>query len=194
VRREEILVATCDEVARRGYANTRAADVAAALGVSTGLIFYHFDSKDALLSEAFSYAAQRDLERLDAAMTGRGTPRRRLARILSLYGHEDIGAGWVVWIDAWAASLRSPDMAEVSRALDVRWKESVAEVIRQGVAAGEMTCADPDAAAWRITAMIDGLSVQMTVHAGLLSRRRVNQWVRTAAAAELGMDAAALRP
>ena len=77
VRREEILRATVDEVTRLGFAHTRVADVAEALGISTGLVFYHFESKDALLSDAFAYAAERDLERLDKAVSGRGsTPRR----------------------------------------------------------------------------------------------------------------------
>jgi AcrR family transcriptional regulator len=193
VRRDEILRATCDEVAKRGFAHTRAADVAANLGVSTGLIFYHFDSKDTLLSAAFAYAAERDLERLDAAAAGKGSALRRLARILTMYGPEGIGAGWALWIDAWAAALRSPEMADVSRRLDVRWKDTVAEVIAQGVAAGEMSCADPSAAAWRITAMVDGLAVQATVHDGLLSNRQITAWVRASAAAELGLTPADLR-
>jgi AcrR family transcriptional regulator len=193
VRRDEILRATCDEVVKRGFANTRAADVATALGVSTGLIFYHFESKDALLSAAFAYAAERDLERLDAAAQGRGSALRRLARILKMYGPEGIGAGWALWIDAWAAALRSPEMADVSRRLDVRWKDTVAEVIAQGVATGEMVCADPSGAAWRITAMLDGLAVQTTVHEGVLSTRQINAWVRTVAAAELGVEPGDLR-
>jgi AcrR family transcriptional regulator len=193
VRREEILRATCDEVAKRGFASTRAADVAAALGISTGLVFYHFESKDALLSAAFAYAAERDLARLDRAAGGRGSARRRLARILTMYGREGEGTGWALWIDAWAAALRSPEMADVSRRLDVRWKDTVAEVIAQGVASGELTCADPSGAAWRITAMIDGLAVQATVHDGLLSPRRINAWVRAAAAAELGLQPGDLR-
>jgi AcrR family transcriptional regulator len=193
VRRDEILRATCDEVAKRGFAHTRAADVAANLGVSTGLIFYHFDSKDTLLSAAFAYAAERDLERLDAAAAGTGSALRRLARILTMYGPEGIGAGWALWIDAWAAALRSPEMAEVSQRLDVRWKETVAEVIRQGVESGEMTCTDPSGAAWRITALIDGLAVQTTVHAGVLAKRTITTWVRALAAAELGVEPGDLR-
>jgi AcrR family transcriptional regulator len=193
VRREEILRATVDEVTRRGFANTRVADVAAALGISTGLVFYHFESKDALLSAAFAYAAERDLERLDAVARGRGSATRRLARILTMYAPEGGGAGWPLWIDAWATALRSPEMAEASRRLDVRWKDTVAEVIRQGVERGELACADPSGAAWRITAMVDGLAVQSTVHDGVLSRRQVSAWVRTAAAAELGVDPVALR-
>jgi AcrR family transcriptional regulator len=194
VRRDEILRATCDEVAKRGFAHTRAADVAANLGVSTGLIFYHFDSKDTLLSAAFAYAAERDLERLDAAATGPGSALRRLARILTIYAPEGIGAGWALWIDAWAAALRSPEMAEVSQRLDVRWKDTVAEVITQGVASGELTCADPSGAAWRITALLDGLAVQATVHEGVLAEKQVNAWVRTVAAAELGVQPGDLRP
>lgn len=194
VRRKEILRATVDEVTRLGFAHTRVADVAQALGISTGLIFYHFDSKDALLSAAFAYAAERDLERLDRAATGSGSAARRLARILRMYGPEDSGAGWSLWIDAWATSMRSRPMAEVSQRLDVRWKETVAAVIAQGVSTGEMTCGDPSGAAWRITAMLDGLAVQATVHDGVVSRRQVTRWVRAAAATELGIDPGALRP
>lgn len=193
VRQEEILRATCDEVEKRGFANTRAADVADALGISTGLVFYHFESKDALLSAAFAYAAERDLQRLDDAATSTGNALGRLATILRMYAPEESGAGWPLWVDSWATALRSPEMAEVSQRLDVRWKETVAEVIRHGVEAGEMTCADPDGAAWRITALLDGLAVQSTVHDGVVTAQQVEDWVRVAAAAELGIDPDDLR-
>lgn len=193
VRREEILRATVDEVTERGFGSTRVADVATRLGISTGLVFYHFDSKDALLSAAFGYAAQRDLDRLDAAATGTGSAARRLAKILAMYAPEDSGAGWPLWIDAWAAALRSTEMAEVSRRLDVHWKDTVAAVIADGVRRGEMTCADPAGTAWRLTAMLDGLAVQATVHEGVVTKRQVTSWVRRAAAAELGIDPSALR-
>jgi len=192
VRREEILRATVDEVTESGFASTRVADVAGRLGISTGLVFYHFESKDALLSQALAYAAERDLERLDAAAGAKGSATRRLARILALYAPEGSAAGWSLWIDAWASSLRSPEMAEVSQQLDVRWKDTVAAVIADGVGRGELHCDDPSAAAWRITAMLDGLAVQSTVHAGVLSRRQITTWVRTMAASELGIEAADL--
>lgn len=191
VRKEEILRATCDQVAERGFAKTRAADVARALGISTGLVFYHFESKDALLSAAFAYAAERDLQRLDAAARGEGSALERLASILRMYAPEDSGAGWPLWIDSWATALRSSEMAEVSQRLDVRWKDTVADVIRQGVAAGELSCDDPNGAAWRITALLDGLAVQSTVHRDVVTAEQVETWVRRAAAAELGVDAGA---
>src|SRR4029450_11370063 len=78
VRREGILRATCREGIARGFASTRGADVAAALGVSTGLVFYHFTNKETLLGEAFRYAAGEDLERLSGAAAGGGAGARGL--------------------------------------------------------------------------------------------------------------------
>ena len=53
VRKEEILRTAVEEIARRGFASTRVADVAAVLGISPALVFYHFASKDRLLAAAF---------------------------------------------------------------------------------------------------------------------------------------------
>ena len=63
-RKAEILETTIRVVLERGFGNTRVADVAAALGVSTGLIHYHFSSKGELLAEAFRYAADADIARV----------------------------------------------------------------------------------------------------------------------------------
>ena len=187
VRREEILRATCREVRARGFASTRVGDVAAALGVSSGLVFYHFASKDNLLSEAFRYAAQADLDQLAEAAAWQGSALERLDRVLGVYAPGGSGA-WVMWIDAWSQALRSPELQRTSRQLDLRWKETVAGVIADGVAAGEFACPDPSGAAWRLTALLDGLAVQVTVHRGVLSRQQLLDWVRVAAAAELGLQ------
>jgi AcrR family transcriptional regulator len=193
VRREEILKATCREVVARGFGSTRVRDVADALGISTGLVFYHFASKDKLLSEAFRYAAQTDLEQLAAIVEGKQTALERLDRIFRLYSPGRSSEAWALWIDAWSQALRSPALQRVSRALDLQWKETVAGVIGDGVLAGECSCPDPSAAAWRLTALLDGLAVQVTVHRGMLSRRDLLEWVRVAAAGELGLDPADAR-
>jgi AcrR family transcriptional regulator len=193
VRREEILKATCREVIARGFGSTRVRDVADALGISTGLVFYHFASKDKLLSEAFRYAAQADLDQLAGIVHGRDTALERLDRTFRLYSPGRGSESWALWIDAWGQALRSPELQRVSRALDLQWKETVAGVIEEGVAAGEFSCPDPSATAWRLTALLDGLAVQVTVHQGVLSRRELLEWVRIAAAIELGLEAEGAR-
>ncbi|MEV0400146.1 TetR family transcriptional regulator C-terminal domain-containing protein [Actinoallomurus sp. NPDC050550] len=188
-RREEILRAAVAQIAERGVAAVRVADVAAALGVSTALVFYHFRSKDRLVAEAFAYAARRDLDRLAEVAGSGGSARRRLVRALRLYHPSGSAApGWRLWIDGWSAALREPELRRVCRRLDLRWRDTIAGIIAEGVAAGEFSCADPEAAAWRITALIDGLSVQTTVHRGVLTRRQAEAWAYDQAARELGLE------
>jgi AcrR family transcriptional regulator len=193
VRREEILRAAVEQITDRGFANTRVVDVANALNVSTALVFYHFESKDRLLSEAFNYAAERDLQQLDRIRTSRASARQRLRRILALYGPgSQPNQAWALWIDAWAAALRVPELQVVSRQLDVHWKDIVAQVVAEGVEAGEFTCADPVGAAWRIIALLDGLAIQSTVHTGVIARSTMMRWVRQVAVGELGLPESAL--
>lgn len=47
-RRQEILEAGLDLFIRKGYAATKIADIAGQVGMSTGLLFHYFDSKEKL--------------------------------------------------------------------------------------------------------------------------------------------------
>lgn len=47
-RRTDILSAALDLFIRKGYAATKIADIAKAVGMSTGLLFHYFESKEAL--------------------------------------------------------------------------------------------------------------------------------------------------
>lgn len=188
VRREEILAAAVDEVESRGFAATRVADVANALGVSPALVFYHFETKDKLLAAALQHAVERDLARLDATVSRGRTPVDQVRGILRLYAPQGNAPGWTLWVDAWAEALRSKEMREVTRELDHRWKEALATSIRAGNADKTFRCVDPDAAAWRLTALLDGLAVQVTVNRNL-TRAQLSRWVRQSAAFELGVSA-----
>lgn len=50
-RREEILAAALDQFIRRGYAATKIKDIAAKAGMSVGLLFHYFESKETLYTE-----------------------------------------------------------------------------------------------------------------------------------------------
>lgn len=192
VRREEILDAAVAEVTRRGFAQTRVGDVAKALGVSTALVFYHFDSKERLFAAALDHAVGRDLDRLATVVAQPGTDVQRLRRILSLYAPQGAAPGWTLWVDAWAEALRNPELRTHCRTLDRRWTDAIAATIASGVEAGVFVCADPESSARRITSLMDGLAVQATVHRRL-SRTQLTQWSREYAAAQLALAPEALR-
>ena len=186
MRREEILSATVTLLDELGLANTRVADVARALGVSTSLVFYHFGSKDDLVAEAFAHAVERDNARLREAASG-ADPVERLRRVLRLYGPTGPATGWRLWIDAWALAQREPHIRTVLRRLDQQWQGILRDVVDDGVASGVFTCADPAATVARLSALVDGLSVAVVVHKSV-TRKQLRTWVAAQLAVELGVS------
>nr|WP_222108474.1 TetR family transcriptional regulator C-terminal domain-containing protein [Streptomyces cupreus] len=191
-RREELLRAAIEQIEARGVAAVRIADVASALGVSNALVLYHFSTKEKLVAAAFAYAAEDDLAHLRKLLGRRTTALRRLRAAVRWYAPTGQAKGWRLWIEGWAAALREPALREVTQALDTEWKAAIAEVIAEGVAAGEFHCPDPVGAALRLTALLDGLAVQLTSYRGALSRARAQEWADEALARELGVEREAL--
>ena len=77
-------------------------------------------------------------------------------------------------------------MRAMNRSLDLRWKDVLAEQIKLGNDQGVFSCEDPDDAAWRLSALLDGLAVQVMVHRNL-TKKQLRQLVHRATAAELGL-------
>jgi AcrR family transcriptional regulator len=176
----------------RGFAGTRVVDVADALGVSSGLVHYHFDSKDELLAETLRHAADADIARLEKAVAELDDPIKRLNRVLSEYLPEAEGdQSWVIWVDAWGHAIRNDRLRNILKELDLAWCGALESVIRDGVAAGRFECADPHGSARRISAMLDGLGLDVILHGGP-PYRRLLQDARIAATAEVGLAPDAL--
>ena len=192
-RRNEILETTCQVVIDRGFAATRVSDVANRLGVSTGLIHYHFDSKELLLAEALRYAAEQDIARLELELEQAPTVLAKLDTMFSFDMPEAGEPSWTLWIDGWSEAVRNPTMRRISQDLDLAWKDRLRDIIQDGVAGGEFACPDPEGTAWRLSALLDGLGVQFTVHEGVLSRAQLLRYMRAAAALELGLEDGAFK-
>ena len=192
-RRNEILETTCQVVIDRGFAATRVSDVANRLGVSTGLIHYHFDSKELLLAEALRYAAEQDIARLELELEQAPTALAKLDTMFSFDMPEAGEPSWTLWIDGWSEAVRNPTMRRISQDLDLAWKDRLRDIIQDGVAGGEFACPDPEGSAWRLSALLDGLGVQFTVHEGVLSRAQLLRYMRAAAALELGLEDGAFK-
>jgi AcrR family transcriptional regulator len=189
-RRQEIIDTTLEVIRQQGLPAARTANLAAALDISSALIFYHFGTLEKLVAEAFEYAAGLDLERLDEVRRADGTVTDRLRAVLRLYGPTGDAEGWKLWIEGWAAALHDPAIRELTQQFDLRWREAVADLIAEGVAAGEFQSADPSGAAWRVTALLDGLAVQLVVRRDTVTQEQVTAWVEQALAHELGIGAA----
>ncbi|MFJ2901107.1 MULTISPECIES: TetR/AcrR family transcriptional regulator [unclassified Streptomyces] len=187
-RREELLRAAVEQIEARGVAGVRISDVASALRVSNALVLYHFATKERLVVAAFAHAAEGDLAHLRTLLGRRTTALRRLRAAVRWYAPTGQAKGWRLWIEGWSASLRDPELQALTRDLDRRWKAAITEVIKEGVAAGEFHCPDPTATALRLTALLDGLAVQLTSYPGSIPHTKSRQWTEEALTRELSLD------
>jgi AcrR family transcriptional regulator len=191
-RRAAIVDATLSVILRQGIAATSVRDVAREMGTSSGLIHHYFGSMDELLAEAFGRVAAEELAATVEAMRAERDPVARLANFFSNYSRVDEDWGVQLWLDVWADAARRPALQRTSRRLNQEWQLLVVDLIREGVRAGVMTCRDPEATAWRIISLLDGLALQVVAHANLVSREDANGWAREHAETELGLPRGAL--
>jgi AcrR family transcriptional regulator len=133
--------------------------VADALGVVPGLVNHYFRSVEDLVAEAFAAAAYGETSAVFRAVEQEGTSLQRMRTLVSLLVTQDRDDISLLWLDAWQASRQRPALhAAVSRQMLV-WQQRLADLISSGVVDGVFRCDDPPAAATRIMAVVDGLSV-----------------------------------
>lgn len=173
-------------VTERGFAHTRVVDIAEILGISTGLVFYHFESKDKLLTSAFLHVLEHDMARLERVLRRPWSPTRRLRSVIRLYDPVGSADAWIMDIDSWAEGRRIPELGIASRTVEQRFAHAVRDLVIEGVAAGEFSCANPKHAAERIVTMLDGLAVGVHVRQRF-SRNRAITWALQYTAHELGL-------
>lgn len=191
-RREAIVDAALAVMVRQGVAGTTARDVAAEMGTSSGLVHHYFSSMDDLLTAAFERAAGRDLQvTVDAVSTG-ADPLARLALFLESYGRTDADGAMQLWLDAWAEAARRPALQRASRRLNEAWQALLADLVRSGVEARVVTCDDPEATAWRLLSLLDGLALQVVAHRSSLDPVDVARWCREQAERDLGLEVGSL--
>jgi AcrR family transcriptional regulator len=186
-RRRQIVEATHTVTLAKGLQELRIADVADELAVSTGLIHYHFATKDELIEAMLGEMAEREIAGVRRVIERLGSPEERLARIIDVYlpsSRRD--PSWVLWIDVWGEALRDANLRRISEELDDAWVRLVGEVITAGIHAGAFATDDAVAAAWRMCALLDGLGLQVVLHHGTMTRAQMHKHVHRAAALELG--------
>jgi len=184
-RRRAILDATLAVARREGLGATTVRHVADEMGTSSGLIHHYFDSMDDVLAAAFELAASGDLERARTSISAESTATAQLDAFVRCYAPATSDWTMQLWLDAWAEAARRPALQRVSRQLNRAWQSLVRGVIERGAAEGEFVSDDPDAAAWRLLSVLDGLALQVVAHDALITRDDVIAWTRDAVAREL---------
>jgi AcrR family transcriptional regulator len=162
VRRPAILAAAAEVIRERGLENTRVVDVAERAGTSAPAVLYWFASKAELLSVALTAAEENFYEQLDERLAELDSARDRIVAVIeSASGTGDYDAA--LWMELWARALRDEELAGIREQLDVRWRGTIAAIVREGQEAGEFGPTDPDRLALLLASLLDGFSVQIAL-------------------------------
>lgn len=179
-RRQEILEAAAAVITERGMAETRIQDIAERCGVSPGLILYYYESKDRLLVEALTLANDRFYLGMSRELRGMPSAKDRLHRLIELsvpglLPEFALLDEWALWLEIWVRALRDPAMAREREALDRRWFQTLADVIRYGLQTREFTVHDADAddVALELGTMIDGMAIQVLLNDTTVTPQRM---------------------
>ncbi|HEX2024919.1 MAG TPA: TetR/AcrR family transcriptional regulator [Actinomycetota bacterium] len=187
----EILEAAADVIRERGLCETRIADVARRAGTSAALVLYYFESKDRLLTEALTHAEDRFYLQTFYELTGLESAADRLLHLIdrSLPGNAatDTLGDWQLWFELWSRALRDPDVARKREALDRRWRDTIAQIVRDGQEAGEFQPVDAEDFALTLACLIDGLAIQAIFRDRDATADRVREACIDVARRELGI-------
>ena len=196
-RREQMLRAALEVIVERGYADTRIADVAERTGTSPALVIYYFKTRDQLLTEAIRFSEDSWYAEGIRRMADIPTAAGRLTEIIAMTCLPETDpeprSWWMLWLDLWALSPRSPGVAAVRRKFDERWREMIRSLVLTGQEAGEFAPVDADDFAITLSSLLDGLAVQIALDDPDVPPRRAFELALGYAAGQLGFDAKSVR-
>ena len=191
-RREQMLRAAIEVIEERGFPETRIADVAARAGTSPALVIYYFKTKDQLLTEALRYAEDAWYEAGTRRMAGIASAAGRLEDLVAMNFLVEIEgdptSSWLLWLDLWAQSVRLPEVASVRQKFDERWREMITSVVLAGQAAGEFGPVNAEDFAMTLTALLDGLAIQIALADPSVDASRAFELGMRFASGQLGFE------
>jgi AcrR family transcriptional regulator len=166
-RPSQIVRETVRLIAERGFHAVRVSDIAEACATSTAAIHYHFPGRAELLEAAVRWCMDEDTAHRAARTADAADPADELRQLIALQTPRTAQQRrqWAVWLDLWAEAARSTAVGDLHAEYYRQWRETVADVVRRGVARGSFRPVAPEAAALALTALIDGLATQVLASA-----------------------------
>jgi AcrR family transcriptional regulator len=188
--RDRILSAAVRRIASEGIDGVRIARIAMDAGVSTSLVHYHFESREALLAEALDWSYTRAGDaRISAGEPAGASHAERLSSMIGqcLPTTEPLHEDWVLWVELWLRAVRYPELRPVAEELYARMHAWFADEIRAGMADGEFARCDCDEVADRVLALLDGFGVRTLIGDSTIGLQRARRSVESALAGDLGL-------
>ena len=197
-RRDQMLAAAAEQIAERGFGDTRIADVAKRVGASPALVIYYFGTRESLLIEALRWSEASFYSATEEMLLSTTKIRERLEILVewTLVADKQVGltGDWGLWFDLWAQAFRHPEVKKDRADLDAQWRTLIARVVKEGIEAGEIGKVDAESFAIMWASLLDGLVVQVALDDPVVDVARARAIALGIAHQELGLSAPRRKP
>jgi AcrR family transcriptional regulator len=160
--RTRLLDAAWRLIAERGFHAVRVADIAAACHTSSAAVHYYFPTKADILEAALHHCVASAFARQSAELKGVENARERLYLLIDMQlPRGQVRDEWSVWLQFWAETSLRDTLRDKHNAFYARWREAIVSIIERGQRQGIVRDIDPTAVALQLTALTDGLGIQV---------------------------------
>lgn len=162
-RREEILGAALKVFARKGLVAAKVSDVAHAAGLSHGLVYHYFSSKDEIFTELVRKAFEISLGIFAYAAQGEEDPLERLRTmtetILSGAFEGESPYYFLIIIQAYTLDSVPQEVKDLAKEKELLYREYLVPLVIEGQKLGRIAAGDPIAMVTAYLSLLQGLAV-----------------------------------
>lgn len=162
-RRTEVARAAAEIALAHGLDAVTLRAVAQRLAVTPALVAHYVASMDELRAATVTRLMSEELVAVRTAVDEQRDALSALRALLGALFRAGREPSAAVWLDAWSLGLRVPAVAQAVRDQMDDWQDFVSALLSGGCASGEFTTSDPDADAWQLIALADGLNAHSLV-------------------------------
>lgn len=170
--RDKIQAAAAELFARKGLAGTNVQEIADLAGISIGLLYRHYKTKDALFAEMVEFALE-GLEKITELFESEGSPQELIMQIVREVHDDLVSNGEFVnlLILLTQAFLSDGTAGGVDRLVeqDARMLEATGRLIKRGQTLGEFRQGNPMEMSSMLYSTIQGLGIMKGVMGDQLS-------------------------
>src|SRR4051812_27140696 len=175
IRREQLIEATMDVIARKGFSELTLAEVAETAKLSAGIVNFYFKSKDALLNATLQHMVGEYGKRWRASVEAAPpSPATKITAMLEgdfqrlVANRKTV----TVWYAFWGETRWRPDFIAVCQVLNREFQSTAAALF------AELGAAEPMLVAKGFSAMSDGLWLDMLINPKETDRETARRVVR----------------
>ncbi len=154
-----ILATALAVFAEKGFAKASMNDVVRASGLSKGGVYWHFKSKDELITAIFDHFFVEQLALLDGMLAGDGTAVTKLTQLAAMTGQSvaAMASQFPTPMEFYALASREADLQTLLQSHFQNYESKIAALVAQGSTNGEFHAVDSHAAAKTIIALFEGV-------------------------------------